>query len=88
LSRLTTLSARQMVALLQRFRLHRELLTPLDSAWVKTGTLAGVQSLAGYFPGPRGEWLALAVMLNGPQAKAGARERILALLQANLAKGD
>jgi len=91
LSRKTRLSAALMVRVLEDFRPHLELLTETrwagGKAWVKTGTLAGVQSLAGYLESPRGGAFPFAVILNGENAQPGRRERIMRLLAQGLGEG-
>jgi len=83
LSRRTRMTASQMAAVLGRFRPYHELLESENGVWCKTGTLSGVRSLAGYFPGRDG-LVAFVILLEGPQATPGARRRILTLLQENL----
>ena len=88
LSRRTRLTAGLMVRVLEDFRPHLKLLNRVTwkggKAWVKTGTLRGVQSLAGYIEASQDRFLPFAVILNGKEATPGRREKIVRLLAQGL----
>ena len=86
LSRRTRISAGQMVKVLEDFRPYRRLLTRQDQAWLKTGSLAGVRSLAGYLALDEGPPLAFVIILNGTEARPGRRDKILEILTQELAR--
>lgn len=66
LSRETKATPREMVTLLKWFEKHRELL-PIDSGFqAKTGTLTGVNALAGYFTRGDGTRARFALLINAP----------------------
>ncbi len=81
LSRKTRASPATMVKALNLFRPHAGLLKAQGSCRVKTGTMTGVQSLAGYLPLKGEPPAAFVIMLNGPEAVPGKRERVLRMLQ-------
>ncbi|MBU0674606.1 MAG: D-alanyl-D-alanine carboxypeptidase [Proteobacteria bacterium] len=68
------LSVRGMLALLERFRPYAELLPERDGLLVKSGTLSGVYSYAGYLP----DGDSFAIILNQPDNN---RDRLLLLLR-------
>jgi len=86
LSRRTRISGGQMIKVLEDFRPYRRLLTRQDRAWLKTGTLAGVRSLAGYLALDEGPPLAFVIILNGTEARPGRREKILEILTQELTR--
>ncbi|MFH1091650.1 MAG: D-alanyl-D-alanine carboxypeptidase [Pseudomonadota bacterium] len=83
LSRRTTLTARQMIAVLQTFRPYRDLLRNKGSAWHKGGTLAGVKCLAGFFQPKKGEPIAFAIFINSDRVRYHDPDMILKILQEN-----
>jgi len=66
-----------------RFRLAGEPVA--GRAWMKTGSLDGVRSIAGYLEAASGRRYALAVFVNGPRARASGafQDRLLRWLHAN-----
>ena len=84
ISRLNSLSASQMIEVLKVFLPYRDIMNQEDSHFVKTGTMIGVRTLAGYIQRNQDKVLNFAILLNGPSAKNGAREKILQLLEQNL----
>jgi serine-type D-Ala-D-Ala carboxypeptidase/endopeptidase (penicillin-binding protein 4) len=70
LSRLNSVTPRQMVALLKFFQPHMDLLPREEAAGptfrAKTGTLTGVNSLAGFFPSGDGKAVRFAILVNSP----------------------
>ncbi len=85
LSRQTTLTARQMAAVLQVVEPDRTLFTSRDDGQVfcKTGTMSDIKTLAGYFERPNepGHPLSFVILLNGPNYPPGVRDKILELLK-------
>lgn len=77
LSRKNRVTARAMVKVLQAFKPYARLLPRHDDAWVKSGTLTGVYSYAGYLP--RGNGLASFVIILNQEKNR--RDRILSVLQ-------
>jgi len=67
LSRHNRVTARQMMQLLRKFQKHRNLL-PLEKKVfrAKTGTLTGVNTLAGYFSRDNGELIRFVLLVNSP----------------------
>jgi len=64
LSRRNQVSARLMNQLLERFQKYRELLPTESGFQAKTGTLTGVNSLAGYFELPEKGRVRFAILIN------------------------
>jgi D-alanyl-D-alanine carboxypeptidase/D-alanyl-D-alanine-endopeptidase (penicillin-binding protein 4) len=64
LSRKNAVSARQMTQLLRHFMRYRELLDTHDDFQAKTGSLRGVNSLAGYFSTPGSGRVRFAILIN------------------------
>lgn len=85
LSRTTTLTARQMVAILEVVEPDRYLFTPRDNGqiYVKTGTMSDIKTLAGFIerPGEPDSPLSFVILLNGPNYTGRSRAKILKLLQ-------
>ncbi len=85
LSRQTTLTARQMVGVLEVMEPDRYLFTSRDNGQVlcKTGTMSDIKTLAGYLerPGDPDRPLSFVILLNGPNY-IGVRDKILDLLKA------
>ncbi len=77
ISRDNRMTARAMLPILKAFAPRKELLNHRDGAWVKTGTLRGVYTLAGYLPYQE-ETLYFVIMLNQPN---NHRERILKIVK-------
>ncbi len=77
ISRDNRMTARAMLPILKAFAPRKELLNHRDGAWVKTGTLHGVYTLAGYLPS-QAETLYFVIMLNQPN---NHRERILKIVK-------
>ncbi len=75
-------SARAMMRVLESFKPHASLLTEVDGALRKSGTLSGVYNFAGFIPGPGG--LYPFVILSN-QARNN-RARLLQLLQREVAE--
>jgi D-alanyl-D-alanine carboxypeptidase/D-alanyl-D-alanine-endopeptidase (penicillin-binding protein 4) len=84
LSRRNRITATQMVAVLDHFRPHRDLLPNKGRAWLKTGTLSDVKSMAGYLGLDDSRSLSFVIMLNGRHFGYRTRERIFALIEKNL----
>ena len=84
LSRRNRITATQMVAILDHFRPHRDLLPHEGKAWFKTGTLSDVKSMAGYLGLDHSRSLSFVIMLNGRHFGYRTRERIFALIEKNL----
>lgn len=84
LSRRNRLSPTGLVKILSGFKKHHRLLVKSNGGWVKTGTLTGVQSLAGYIDSANRGLLPFAIILNGPEARPGTRERIFKILVRGL----
>lgn len=67
LSRENSVTPREMVALLEEFSPHLDLLPrEIDVFRAKTGTLTGVNSLAGFFPIKDGKTARFAILVNSP----------------------
>jgi D-alanyl-D-alanine carboxypeptidase/D-alanyl-D-alanine-endopeptidase (penicillin-binding protein 4) len=66
LSRKNAVSARQMTQLLRHFVHYRDLLDTQDDFQAKTGSLLGVNSLAGYFSTPVSGRVRFAILINSP----------------------
>ncbi len=85
LSRLTTLTARQMAAVLAVVEKDRFLFTSQDdnTVYYKTGGMSDIKTLAGYMERPNAPEhpVSFVILLNGPKATTKAREQILDLLQ-------
>ena len=64
ISRLNRMSARDMTAVLSRFRPHRHLLTSQKAEYFKTGTLKGVRTRAGYIEVRPGEFYSFVLFRN------------------------
>jgi D-alanyl-D-alanine carboxypeptidase/D-alanyl-D-alanine-endopeptidase (penicillin-binding protein 4) len=64
LSRKNAVSAQQMTQLLRHFSQYRELLDTHDDFQAKTGSLNGVNSLAGYFETPHSGRVRFAILIN------------------------
>ena len=84
LSRLTKITAAQMLAVLKLFEPYRSLLTSEGPALVKTGTLLDVKSMAGYLVPEKGRPLRFVLLLSGSGKALRNRARILSLLEENL----
>jgi D-alanyl-D-alanine carboxypeptidase/D-alanyl-D-alanine-endopeptidase (penicillin-binding protein 4) len=84
LSRRNRITATQMVAVLNHFRPHRDLLPNEGRVWFKTGTLSDVKSMAGYLGLDNSRSLSFVIMLNGRHFSYRTRERIFALIEKNL----
>ncbi|MFH1134975.1 MAG: D-alanyl-D-alanine carboxypeptidase [Pseudomonadota bacterium] len=84
LSRLTAMSASQMIKVLKIFFPNRDLLTKEGSIFFKTGTMNGVRTIAGYMGEFPARGRLFVIMLNGAGAGNGVREKILDLLEKNL----
>jgi D-alanyl-D-alanine carboxypeptidase/D-alanyl-D-alanine-endopeptidase (penicillin-binding protein 4) len=82
LSRENRISPAQLVKVLRAFEKYKNLLPEkLDAILAKTGTLTGVNSLAGYFDTSRYGTVRFAIILN---QGAVNREKIAKILYANL----
>ena len=85
LSRLNSLTARQMSEILGAFEPSRRLVktTPDGSVFYKTGTMSDIFTLAGYLvrPDRPDEPLSFVILLNGAY-RPGTREKILDVLKA------
>lgn len=68
LSRKNRFTANEMVSLLERFKPYADLLNCYGDVCAKTGTLSGVQTLAGYIK-HRGELVPFALFVNEPVAR-------------------
>ena len=77
LSRRNRISARAMLTVLRSFKPHAGLLPEKDGALVKSGTLTGVFSYAGYFQ-DRGRQDGFVIILNQPRNN---RDRLLGILK-------
>jgi D-alanyl-D-alanine carboxypeptidase/D-alanyl-D-alanine-endopeptidase (penicillin-binding protein 4) len=67
LSRENSVTPREMVELLREFSPHLDLLPrEIDVFRAKTGTLTGVNSLAGFFPAKDGKTVRFAILVNSP----------------------
>lgn len=77
LSRKNRITPRAMLAVLNAFKPHADLLTLEKGLRLKSGTLKGVYSYAGYFAGPRG-LDPFVLMLNQPD---NGRDRLLSHLK-------
>lgn len=67
LSRKNAVTPRQMVELLRHFEPHLDLLPREEGVFrAKTGTLTGVNTLAGFFPMSDGKMARFAIMVNSP----------------------
>ena len=90
LSRLTTLTARQMAAILAVVEPDRHLFTSRDDGEVyyKTGTLSDVKTLAGYIEQPNApdRPLSFVILLNGASYTGQSREKILTILKDRFTK--
>ena len=66
LSRQNSVTPRQMISLLRYFEPNRDLLPKEEGIfWAKTGTLTGVNTLAGYFPlNGSGRWARFVIFVN------------------------
>jgi D-alanyl-D-alanine carboxypeptidase/D-alanyl-D-alanine-endopeptidase (penicillin-binding protein 4) len=86
LSRLNSLTARQMAEVLQVFEPSRHLAKSRDdgSVFYKTGTMSDISTLAGYLVRPErpDEPLSFVILLNGAY-QPGTREKILDALKAH-----
>ncbi|MEW6593910.1 MAG: D-alanyl-D-alanine carboxypeptidase [Thermodesulfobacteriota bacterium] len=78
LSRKNRVTPQAMIALLRAFRPYADLMPMRDGVMVKTGTLNGVYSYAGYFQGPLG-LDPFVLMLNQPQNR---RDQLLRYLES------
>jgi D-alanyl-D-alanine carboxypeptidase/D-alanyl-D-alanine-endopeptidase (penicillin-binding protein 4) len=86
LSRRNKMSVTQMIKVLNAFRPYRLLLNREGRVLIKTGSLKGVRSLAGYLLPDRDLPLVFTIILNGAEARTGRREKILELLEQGLVK--
>ena len=90
LSRLTTLTARQMAAILAVVAPDRRLFTSRDDGEVycKTGTLSDVKTLAGYIEQPNApdRPLSFVILLNGDGYTGQSRDKILSILKDRFTK--
>lgn len=86
LSRSTTLTARQMAAVLEVVEPERRLFTSRDNGQVfcKTGTMSDIRTLAGYLERPDApdRPISFVILLNGANYPFKARDKILDLLKA------
>ncbi len=64
ISRQNKVSAQQFLELLKAFEPYQNVLTPYQNAKVKTGTLHGVYTLAGYIQGAKSETYYFVILLN------------------------
>jgi len=89
LSRSTTLTARQMAAVLKVTESFRELFTSRNDGQVfcKTGTMHDIKTLAGYLeqPGKPDSPLSFVIMLNGQGYASDTRDKILDILRTQFA---
>ena len=84
LSRRTTVTAREMIAVLRYFEPLKELLPGHGRALYKTGSLSDVNAMAGYLVPEQGDALPFVIILNGTHFVRKSRDRILTLLEENL----
>ena len=66
ISRANRVSAQTLYAVLQKFEPYYLLLTKSDSVYVKTGTLEGVRTRAGYIENAEGELYRFVILINTP----------------------
>jgi D-alanyl-D-alanine carboxypeptidase/D-alanyl-D-alanine-endopeptidase (penicillin-binding protein 4) len=89
LSRQTTLTARQMAAVLEIVEPERHLFRNCDDGQVlcKTGTMSDIKTLAGYIqrPGDPDRPISFVVLLNGTSYPAKIRNDVLSILKAEFA---
>ncbi len=69
ISRANKVSAQTLYAVLQKFEPYYRLLTKSDSAYVKTGTLDGIRTRAGYIENAEGELYRFVILINTPGKK-------------------
>jgi D-alanyl-D-alanine carboxypeptidase/D-alanyl-D-alanine-endopeptidase (penicillin-binding protein 4) len=75
-------SARAIMRVLENFKPHASLLTEVDGALRKSGTLTGVYNFAGFIPGPGGLY-PFVILTNQSRNN---RARLLALLQREVSQ--
>jgi len=80
ISRANKVSAKALDAVLQKFEPYRLLLTKTGSAFVKTGTLDGIRTRAGYIEKTEGELYRFVILINTP---GKSPERIMDILMRN-----
>jgi D-alanyl-D-alanine carboxypeptidase/D-alanyl-D-alanine-endopeptidase (penicillin-binding protein 4) len=66
ISRANKVSAKTLYAVLQQFEPYYQLLTKSDSAYVKTGTLHGIRTRAGYIESAEGKLYRFVILINTP----------------------
>jgi D-alanyl-D-alanine carboxypeptidase/D-alanyl-D-alanine-endopeptidase (penicillin-binding protein 4) len=85
LSRQTTLSARQMAAVLEVVEANRHIFDSRDdgSVLAKTGTMSDIKTLAGFMERPEApdQPLSFVILLNGSTYKGSTRDAVLDLLK-------
>jgi D-alanyl-D-alanine carboxypeptidase/D-alanyl-D-alanine-endopeptidase (penicillin-binding protein 4) len=86
ISRRNRLSAAHMIKVLEHFKSYRCLLSRKDPAWIKTGTLSDVKSMAGYLAGNYSEPLSFVIILNGKRFDNQTRDRIFSLIIDNFGR--
>ncbi len=85
LSRQTTLTARQMAAVLEKVEENRHIFVSRDDGSIlcKTGTMSDIKTLAGFMERPDApdQPLSFVILLNGPSYRGATRDAVLELLK-------
>jgi len=81
LARGNRVSAKAMYKILRYFAPYHDLLPQKKGAWIKSGTMTGVYSYAGYLPASMGRLAPFVIILN---QETNSRDQILAILRKSI----